>query len=175
MNVTSGPYIMGDAFVGSGEVVPIDYDISAVSGKTITHVNIFVDGIITQVHPTGQENVSGGVDLGLSAGKHYVFLEAIQSDGKRAWSSPMYITVPNPCGVLTWEGRVSSSSDDAEEALSGAVYLTSTDLELINDSEYWGEQIVGIRLTGSVSIQGRRSVTLTSSSKWMKRARRQPP
>jgi hypothetical protein len=68
----------------------------------------------------------------------------------------MYITVPVPCGtVIIWEGRVSASSDDAEEeALSGEMYLTSTDLELINDSEWWGEQIVGIRFNGVDIPQG---------------------
>jgi hypothetical protein len=150
MNVTSDPYIMGDAFVASGQLVPIDYHIWAAPGKTITQVSIFVDGIITEVHRfSGQENTAGWFEVGLSATEHYVFIEAIQSDGKRAWSSPMYITAPGLCNnVTTWEGRVGAYSDDAEEALNGEVLLTSTDLELINDSEWRGEQIVGLRFNG---------------------------
>jgi hypothetical protein len=93
MNVTSGSYIMGDAFVASGLVVPIDYDIKAAPGKTITQISIFVDGIITKVHEfSGQQDMVGRFELGLAGDEHYVFLEAIQSDGKRAWSSPMFIT-----------------------------------------------------------------------------------
>ncbi len=155
MGVTSGPYVMGDAFVTSEQVVLINYDIWAAPGKTITDVSIFVDGVITKVHRfTRQENVIGSFEIGLSENDHYVFIEAIQSDGKRAWSSPMYITipepVPGPCGtVITWEGWVGGDSDDAEEALiNGEVYWASTDLELINDPGWRGEQIVGIRFSG---------------------------
>jgi hypothetical protein len=150
MQVTSGTYIMGDAFVASEQVVPIDYNIWAAPGKTITQVSLFVDGIITEVHRfAGKENAIGYFETELGANKHYVFLEAIQSDGKRAWSSPMFITPPGLCGnVITWEGGVGAYSDDAEEALNGEVLLTSTDLELINDSEWRGEQTVGIRFNG---------------------------
>ena len=43
-------------------------------------------------------------------------------------------------------GRPGSSSDDAEERKAdGAVYLTSSDLELVNDPGFNGAQIVGLR------------------------------
>jgi hypothetical protein len=47
--------------------------------------------------------------------------------------------------IVTYDTAVSSSSDDAEELISsGSVVLTSSDLELINDSDS-SDQIVGIR------------------------------
>jgi PKD repeat protein len=98
MNVTSGPYIMGDAFNVSEYIVTIYYGVTASPGKTITDINIFVDGIIVKVHTfSNQENVLGSFDIGLDPDEHYIFIEAIQSNGKRAWSSPMYITY-NLCG-----------------------------------------------------------------------------
>jgi hypothetical protein len=51
-------------------------------------------------------------------------------------------TTTLPAGVRAVEVRVSDSSDDAEEAPSGKVNLTSSDLELVDDG---GLQTVGIR------------------------------
>lgn len=42
--------------------------------------------------------------------------------------------------------RLAGSSDDAEQRQGdGAMYLDSTDLELVDDLAYWGEQSVGLR------------------------------
>lgn len=47
------------------------------------------------------------------------------------------------------ELRVNNSSDDAEENADGSgTYLTSSDLELPDDVDYYGEQYVGIRFNG---------------------------
>jgi hypothetical protein len=46
--------------------------------------------------------------------------------------------------IVTFERRVSAGSDDAEQATSGAVDLTSSDLELVTESTV---QTVGIRFT----------------------------
>ena len=45
------------------------------------------------------------------------------------------------------ETRVATSSDDAEERLSGRTSLTSSDLELVRDNNH-GDQVVGIRFAG---------------------------
>ncbi|MFQ5341917.1 MAG: metallophosphoesterase family protein [Anaerolineae bacterium] len=51
--------------------------------------------------------------------------------------------------------RVAQSADDAEERVSdGALYLTSSDLELTNDAGYWGQQVVGIRFQNVAVPQG---------------------
>lgn len=49
---------------------------------------------------------------------------------------------PLPAGPTVAEARVASGSDDAEESATGAVNLTSTDLELVQESS---AQTVGIR------------------------------
>jgi hypothetical protein len=55
----------------------------------------------------------------------------------------------------TVEVRVSQNNDDAEERADGKMYLTSTDLELINDT---GDQTVGLRFQ-KVFIPGGATVT----------------
>ena len=47
-----------------------------------------------------------------------------------------------PAGDGTWEARISSSSDDAEERASGRVYLRSSDLEMVQEKSL---QTVGLR------------------------------
>jgi hypothetical protein len=51
-----------------------------------------------------------------------------------------------PSGAVTLEVRVAASSDDAEEASSGSVDLTSSDLELVTDGSK--VQTVGMRFPG---------------------------
>lgn len=54
-----------------------------------------------------------------------------------------------------FECAISSSADDAEESASGSVNLTSTDLELVNDSASGaGDQIVGLRFSNVEIPQG---------------------
>jgi type IV pilus assembly protein PilY1 len=63
-------------------------------------------------------------------------------------------TVPaSPGGCINKEvsSRVNTGSDDAEESASGAMYLTSSDLELINDGS---DQTVGIRFRNIQVAQG---------------------
>jgi hypothetical protein len=61
-----------------------------------------------------------------------------------------------PCeGTQIAEVRVSASSDDAEERVStGDMYLTSTDLELVEDDSSTRSQFVGIRFDGLSIPQG---------------------
>ena len=59
---------------------------------------------------------------------------------------------------LPLEVTVTSSDDDAEELNSdGNMYITSTDLELINDDDYaGGDQTIGLRFTNVNIEQGSR-------------------
>ncbi len=62
-------------------------------------------------------------------------------------SETITITVLEPGSeVVVVESRVGGSSDDAEEAASGSMKLTSSDLELVFDSG--GNQTVGMRFNG---------------------------
>ena len=63
-----------------------------------------------------------------------------------------YIAVS--CIVNTFEKRVGSSSDDAEESTSDqSMYLNSSDLELVYDDFVGAIQIVGLRFTGVTILQ----------------------
>jgi len=54
----------------------------------------------------------------------------------------------------TIDVRVTTANDDAEERTSGTMYLDSSDLELIDDSDYVGEQEVGMRFLNVAVPQG---------------------
>ena len=56
--------------------------------------------------------------------------------------------------TTTIDLRVSAGTDDAEERLSGAVNLTSSDLELVDENESSPNQTVGIRFNGLEIPQG---------------------
>jgi len=55
------------------------------------------------------------------------------------------ITVTASTTVTTVEARVAASTDDGEQALTGSMSLTSSDLELVHDGT---DQIVGMRWNG---------------------------
>ena len=66
-------------------------------------------------------------------------LQLMASDGIETTIDDVMITVEIP---LTVESRLSASVDDAEESSSGNVSVSSSDLELVEDSS---TQIVGMR------------------------------
>ncbi len=55
-------------------------------------------------------------------------------------------------GATTFETRIGAGSDDAEERVSGAVSLTSSDIEMVFDRG--GDQTVGLRFNGVTIPQG---------------------
>ena len=62
-------------------------------------------------------------------------------------------TLPLNSGSL--DLRIAASADDIEQRLSdGAMYLTSSDLELVNDPYYFGDQNVGLRFNNVAIPQG---------------------
>ncbi|HTH07689.1 MAG TPA: PKD domain-containing protein, partial [Ilumatobacteraceae bacterium] len=80
-----------------------------------------------------------------SAGPYTVTLVVTDTGAQASAPTTAGITVSTSVAVTTVEARVSASSDDAEQALTGSMSLTSSDLELIKDS---ADQIVGMRWTG---------------------------
>ena len=85
-------------------------------------------------------------------------LRITADDGAASVSSDVTITVVDPAGnPVTVESRVSASSDDAEQKLSGSMKLSSSDLEMTFDKT---DQIVGMRFLG-LGIPP--SVTITST------------
>ena len=68
-----------------------------------------------------------------------------ESADKSGGSPPrLIITWSSPAPLLTMTATVNGSANDAEQSAAGAVGLTSTDLELVNDGTL-GDQTVGLR------------------------------
>ena len=90
----------------------------------------------------------------LLPGLHSITAMVTDSGGKSA-SQQVTITIFSP-SVETLEVRISMQSDDAEEELSsGAMNLTSTDLELARDDLFGpNDQAVGMRFNGINIPQG---------------------
>lgn len=85
-----------------------------------------------------------------AAGSYLLRLTA--DDGQLSAFDEVIVTVNGGSGATTIDVRVATSSDDAEENATGAVSLTSSDLEIIFDNG--ANQIVGTRFTGVAIPQG---------------------
>ena len=69
-------------------------------------------------------------------------------------TATVYLTV-SPTGAETVESQISQSSDDAEERIgTGAVDLTSTDIEIGDDPGNNGDQVAGLRFQGLMIPKG---------------------
>jgi parallel beta-helix repeat protein len=93
-------FTMGDIFNTSSPSVTIIYSVNATPGNTISNISLFYNGIIVNVTDYSQQNITGSITQTLTPNEEdYLFIEAIQSNGKRAWSSPIWVTstANNPC------------------------------------------------------------------------------
>jgi hypothetical protein len=71
------------------------------------------------------------------------FLVRVTDTNGSLHTAALLISVPNLTATLA------ASADDAEQSAAGAVNLTSTDLELVNDDASGaGNQLIGLRFTG---------------------------
>lgn len=164
MNSSNGisNFIMGDVFNNSANHSHIYYDIRANSGKLIKNISLFVDGIIVNYTQYSTQNVSGSFIVNYSnTNEHYIFIEAVQNDSARAWTSPMYITsglgpeypvISSPTtSVTTTTARIDWSSDK----YSNYTFSYGTALSLgtnISNST--------LSLSNSVSLSGLTSATV---------------
>ena len=95
---------------------------------------------------------AGAVDTTATFPETGTYVLQLEADDSELTASDEVTIVVNEEGtVVTTEVRVSANSDDAEESASGGMYLSSTDLEMVNDG---GDQTVGIRFTGVDIPQG---------------------
>lgn len=78
-------------------------------------------------------------------------LHLTANDSQLTASDEVTVTVSGPGGAQSIEVRVATGSDDAEQAASGAVSLTSSDLELVLAGT---NQTVGMRFNGLTIPQG---------------------
>lgn len=64
-------------------------------------------------------------------------------------------TTPPPTStVTTVSKRIATGNDDVEESQTGAMYMNSSDVELVNDGTTYGNQKIGLRFTGIAVPQG---------------------
>jgi hypothetical protein len=119
-----------------GQPGPLTTTWSKVSGPgTVTFGNASL------VDTTASFSTSGTYTLRLTA-----------NDGALSASDNVVVTVNSAGSSSTFEKRVASSSDDAEQYVSsGAVSLTSGDLEMTLESS---NQVVGMRFTGVTIPKG---------------------
>lgn len=78
-------------------------------------------------------------------------LRLTASDGVLSARDSLQIEVRDSSAVVTFEKRVATGNDDAEEKASGSMSLDSSDLELVDDG---GIQRVGMRWTGVTIPRG---------------------
>jgi len=104
-------YTMGDIFTTRNRSLSISIDCKATPNNSIKEVNVFYDGIIVEKRTYSAQEIHAVYAANLDDNKeHYLFFEVIESDGDRAWSSPMFITF----------------SEDAAAALPAPVLTTVT-------------------------------------------------
>lgn len=86
----AGKHWMGEAF-SAAEVPPLELNVAGTA--PIESVTLVVDGkAFKTVHPHEQKvELRDRLDL---TGRHYIYYHLVQSDGNEAWSSPVWITVP---------------------------------------------------------------------------------
>jgi hypothetical protein len=146
MNVTayngSGTYTMGDIFgyASPAPAITINYTLTASTGLTISNASLFYNGIIVNVTAfSGQQTVTGSFTQNLTEShEDYLFVQAIQSNGQRAWSSPMWINYTmtdstNPTIQFT------SPTDNSSTTVSRSyvqINVTASDANLKNITIY---------------------------------------
>ncbi len=88
-------------------------------------------------------NATGYSDTGLAANTTWRYQVRAESDADTSgWSNTAVATTLDDGGGGTVDVRVDAGSDDAEEHQTGTIDLTSTDLELTQESD---TQVIGVR------------------------------
>ena len=80
-------------------------------------------------------------------------LELTADDGELTTSDTCTVTVVGANGPFTLEVSIAAGTDDVEQRETGGIAVTSSDLELVEESSA-GTQTVGLRFTGVAVPQG---------------------
>lgn len=128
------------------------------SDGTVSSVAFYVNGTLV-----GTDNLAPySVSWTIGEGAYSLIAIAIDDDNESTTSSIVSITgeaTVNPPLITTFEKRIATGDDDAEEGESGAMYLNSSDLEFVYDAyNSQGNQEVGLRFTG-VTIPSGATIT----------------
>jgi hypothetical protein len=93
---TSDGQPMGSQIVHAGPSIEFEASGASVNGITpLERLDFFKDGVLVESHTEiGTTIRRTFVDTGLQDGEaHYYFVRAHQTDGDRAWSAPIWVTV----------------------------------------------------------------------------------
>ena len=119
---------------------------------TITGVTDGANGTVTN---NGDGTLTYAPNPAFSGADTFTYTVGDGNGGADIASVNVTVNPGSTPGPTVLDVRVSSGSDDAEEDASGAMYLTSTDLELVDDPTNNGpDQRVGLRFTGLDIPQG---------------------
>jgi len=117
---------------------------------TVSQVEFFVDGKSVGLDNTFPYSVNWTITKN---GSYSITAKATDDLGVFTISTPVEITVGEFSRTVV--SQISSGNDDVEESAAGVMYLSSTDIELVNDSyQSAGDQTVGLRFTGLGIPQG---------------------
>jgi hypothetical protein len=116
---------------------------------TITNVEFYNNGTLIASDATAPYAVTWTIP---SNGSYALTAKATDNSGNTKTSTAVNIT----CGStpISFSKRVVSGNDDVEESQTGAMYMNSSDLELVNDGTTYGNQKIGMRFTGITVPQG---------------------
>jgi hypothetical protein len=112
---------------------------------TTTWIQVSGPGLVT----FGNANAVDTTASFTQAGTYVLRLSAF--DGELTGIDEVTLNVAGTGSTIVFDVRVAASSDDAEEAATGSVALTSADLELVYDGS---NQTVGMRFNGVNIPQG---------------------
>lgn len=126
---------MDGSLFGAPQTIPLNVVATDAAPGTVSQVEFFANGVSIGTDNTAPYSLNWTIP---SNGNYALVAVATDNDGFQKSSDLSTIQVGN----ITVSSQVNSSSDDAEEAASGVMYLTSSDLEMVYDGS---NQLIGVR------------------------------
>ena len=143
---------LGDRTGTEGEAVSLSASATDADGDQLTYEATGLPPGVGIDPATGF--ISGTIASGAASASPYSVMVAAR-DGPAVDAADTFTWTVAVAAPTTLDVSVAASSDDAEEAASGTMRLTSSDLELVFDGS---DQKVGLRFTG-VPVPGNASIT----------------
>lgn len=105
------------------------FEVSAVSDTSaFSKLYLFQNGAVVDSLSPGVRVVSWSFSRQLSAGSHYFFIKAVQSDSDRAWTSPVFLDIVSPnqtmAKVITWPTPIKDQARIVYSPLAGATAVS---------------------------------------------------
>lgn len=108
---------------------PADFEVSAVSDTiAFSKLYLYNNGSIVDSLSAGSRIVSWSFQRHLNLGNQYFFVKALQSDGDRAWTSPVFMDIvsstENKSKVTTWPTPIKETARIVYPPMDGATGLS---------------------------------------------------